>query len=65
MGEQFIGRCEVIADQKKKVLAVKRIWLEPGIKSTKKLMEELKRCFTRFMKFHELKELVYSEEISG
>jgi len=63
MGEQFIGRCEVIAEHKKKTLSVKRIWLEPGIKPTKKLMENLKRCFARFMKFHELKELILQDEV--
>jgi uncharacterized protein YcaQ len=63
LGEQFIGRCEVIADSKKKVLLVKHIWFEKEFKMTKKLKEELDRCFQRFMKFHELKEVEYVDEI--
>jgi uncharacterized protein YcaQ len=62
-GEQFLGRCEVISDSKQKALVIKNVWLEPGIKPTKKLMEEFDKCFRRFMKFHELKEMIYSNEI--
>ncbi|HWT73571.1 MAG TPA: crosslink repair DNA glycosylase YcaQ family protein [Mobilitalea sp.] len=63
-GERFVGRCEVISVIKKQELLIKNIWLEKGIKPTKKLQEELDRCFRRFMKFHELKELTYSEGIT-
>ncbi len=62
MGEQFAGRCEVIADSKKKILIVKNIWLEPGIKPTKQRKEELEHCFNRFMKFHEMNEIQYTED---
>jgi uncharacterized protein YcaQ len=65
MGEQFVGRCEVIADSKKKALLVKNVWLQKEFKLTKKLKEELDRCFKRFMKFHELKEVVYEQEMAG
>jgi uncharacterized protein YcaQ len=62
MGEALIGRCEVIAASKNKALLVKNIWLEEGVKPAKKLREDLDRCFKRFMKFHELKEVIYAEE---
>jgi uncharacterized protein YcaQ len=58
-GERFIGRAEVISAVKRDALLVKNLWLEKGIKPTKKLSAELDRCFTRFMKFHGLKELIY------
>jgi uncharacterized protein YcaQ len=62
-GERFIGRCEVVADSKKKALLINQVWLEKDIRLTKKLKEELDRCFKRFVKFHELKEMIYSEEM--
>lgn len=62
MGDQLIGRTEVIADTKKKVLVVKNIWLEKEIKPSKKKSEELDRCFRRLMKFHELAEVSYENE---
>lgn len=58
-GDRFIGRCEVVKTVNKKELEVVHIWLEEGVKPTKKLQEELDRCLRRFMKFHELEEIVY------
>lgn len=63
MGDRLTGRCEVVADSKQKTLMVKNIWLESGVKSTKKLKEDLDRCFKRFMKFHSLSEIIYAEHI--
>lgn len=63
-GEHFIGRAEVIADSKNKVLQVKNIWFEVKTKPTQKLYEELKRCFKRFMKFHLLQDIEYDEKIA-
>jgi uncharacterized protein YcaQ len=65
MGEQLIGRTEVIADSKKKILVVKNIWFEKNIKPTKKILADLDRCYQRFMKFHELKGISYDDKISG
>jgi uncharacterized protein YcaQ len=62
-GENLIGRTETIADSKEGVLRVKNIWLEPGIRSTKKLEKELERCFIRFMKFHMLQEIIYDVNV--
>jgi uncharacterized protein YcaQ len=64
-GEQFIGRCEVIADSKKKILVVKNIWFENNVKPTKKMYAELDRCYQRFMKFHELQEISYEDRITA
>ncbi len=59
LGDRLIARVEVVALNNKKSLAVKHIWLEKGIRPTKKLNGELERCFRRFMKFHGLQELIY------
>jgi uncharacterized protein YcaQ len=64
-GESLIGRTEVIADSKNKVLIVKNIWFEKNGKPTKKIVTELDRCYQRFMKFHELKDIHYAEGILG
>jgi uncharacterized protein YcaQ len=64
-GESLIGRTEVIADSKNKVLVVKNIWFEKNGKPTKKIVTELDRCYQRFMKFHDLKDIHYAEGILG
>jgi uncharacterized protein YcaQ len=61
MGDRLTARVEVIALSKKKTLVVKNIWLEKGIRRTKKFDNELDRCFKRFMKFHDCKEIVYEK----
>ncbi len=63
-GERFIGRVEVVASTGQNALLVKNIWLEKGIRPTKKLTGELDRCFARFMKFHGLKEVIYETPVS-
>ncbi len=64
-GERFIGRVEVISSVKQDALLVKNLWLERGVKPTKKLIGELKRCLIRFMKFHGLKEIIYETGFFG
>ncbi len=61
MGDHLTARVEVVALSKKKTLVVKNIWLEKGIRPTKKRYDELDRCFKRFMKFHGCKEIVYEK----
>ncbi len=61
-GERFIARVEVTALYKQKRLEVKNIWLEQGVRPTKKLYQEMDRCFKRFMKFHGLSEINYLTE---
>lgn len=59
LGERFVARVEVTALYKQKQLLIKNIWLEPGVRSTKKLQKDMDRCFRRFLKFHGLSEMVY------
>jgi len=54
-GERFIGRAEIICDRKAKVMIVKNIWFEDGVKLTKKLQKVINGCLKRFMKFNECK----------
>jgi uncharacterized protein YcaQ len=51
-GETFIGRVEAVAERKTKVLFVKNIWFEPGVKQTKQLRTALDDCFNRFARFN-------------
>ncbi|MDF2543345.1 MAG: hypothetical protein K0S47_3063 [Herbinix sp.] len=60
-GDRFIGRTEVITDKKNDILNIKHIWLEEGCKPTKKLNRDLKACFIRFMKFHQLHQHNFEE----
>lgn len=60
-GDRFIGRTEVINERKNSILIVKNIWLEAGIKNTNQLSSDLKHCFQRFMRFHGLKEISFSD----
>ncbi len=60
-GEGFVARVELIAAYKEKKLKVKHVWLEEGIRPSKKLRKELDQCFRRFMKFHGLHEMIYEE----
>ncbi|MBQ9910146.1 MAG: YcaQ family DNA glycosylase [Lachnospiraceae bacterium] len=51
-GESFIGRIEAAADRKRGVLTVKNIWLEPGVRMTKKLQDLIGRTLKRFSSFN-------------
>jgi uncharacterized protein YcaQ len=62
MGDTFAGRCEVLADNKKKTLYIRNVWLEKNTKPSKMLQTNLDRCFRRFMKFHELEEMEYAND---
>ncbi len=52
-GGDFIGRIEAAADQKNDGLRVKNIWLEPGVRKTKKLQLSLDRTLRRFSRFND------------
>lgn len=52
-GEDFIGRIETAADRKTGTLLVKNVWLEPGVRRTKKLQAALDRTLRRFAKFND------------
>lgn len=51
-GEGFAGRAEITADAKAGVLTVRNLWLEPGIRPTKKLETAVQGCVRRFARFH-------------
>ena len=52
-GEHFIGRIEAAADRREKVLRVKKIWLEPGVRPTKRIQSALDRRLIRFAEFND------------
>ncbi|MCL1882666.1 MAG: winged helix DNA-binding domain-containing protein [Defluviitaleaceae bacterium] len=52
-GETFIGRADISCDRKLNTLYVKNLWLEEGVKNTKKLQTALTRTFGRFAKFND------------
>ena len=52
-GERFIGRIDAAADRRDKVLRVKKIWLEPGVRPTKRIQSALNRSLIRFAKFND------------
>lgn len=60
-GERFVGRSELLCDRKQKTMRVSSVWLEDGIKNTKKLSAKLDRCFQRFAKFNGCDKTIYDE----
>ncbi|MCR5165861.1 MAG: winged helix DNA-binding domain-containing protein [Oscillospiraceae bacterium] len=51
-GDRFIGRIECIADYKGKILNVKNIWIENGVRHTKKMMNAIESSVRRFARFN-------------
>ena len=51
-GDRLIGRIEPKADRKTKILTVQNIWLEPGIRITKRLSGRIDRSVQRLAKFN-------------
>lgn len=51
-GEGFAGRVEAVADRKTGTLVLKNIWLESGVRKTKKLEAALESCLKRFARFN-------------
>lgn len=52
-GESFVGRVEAVSEAKAKVLHVKNLWYEPGVKPTKKMTAAIDRRIAQFAKFNE------------
>ena len=52
-GEEFIGRIEAAADRKSKVLVLKNIWFEDGIRQTKKLENAIASALKRLAKLND------------
>ena len=51
-GDRFIGRIEPRADRKTNILTVQNVWLEPGVRSTKKLSGKIDSAVQRLAKFN-------------
>ncbi len=51
-GESFIGRIDMAADRRDRVLRVRKIWYEPGVRLTKTIGSALDRSLIRFARFN-------------
>ena len=52
-GEAFIGRIEAAADRRSGTLRVKNVWLEPGIRPSKKLSGLIDRAVQRLARLND------------
>ena len=52
-GDRFIGRIEPKADRKSNILTVQNIWLEPGVRRTKKLSGQIDKAVQRLAKVND------------
>ena len=64
-GSDFIGRIEAVADQKEDTLRVKNIWLEPGVRQTRKLQLAFDRTLRRFASFNNCSRVALCGENAG
>ncbi len=62
-GDNFVGRIEVVADKKVKILTVKNIWFEKSVKQTKKLLAEIEKCAKRFARFNDCESIIWKENL--
>ena len=60
-GEGFAGRIEPVVRKKEGVLEIKNIWLEPGVRFTKKLQSALTGAVRRFARFSQCHEIILPE----
>lgn len=51
-GDRFIGRIEPKADRKSGIFTVGNIWLEPGVKETKRLSDKIDAAVRRLARFN-------------
>ena len=51
-GERFVGRIEAAADHKQGLLFIKNVWLEDGVRRTKRLDEAIKKASARLAAFN-------------
>ena len=57
-GQEFIGRIEAVADRKSSALNVRNIWLEPGVRQTKKLNAALASAIRRLARFNGCEQII-------
>ncbi len=50
-GDRFVARFEPGRDKKSGALIIKQWWWESGVKPSKGLQSELRRCFKRFLNY--------------
>lgn len=60
-GDNFVGRIEVVADKKARILTVKNIWFEEGVRQIKKLLFEIEKCVKRFAGFNQCESILWRE----
>jgi uncharacterized protein YcaQ len=60
-GYDFIGRIDITANRKDKILNVNSIWLEKNIAITSDLLEDLNNCLNRFKEFNDCEMITYKE----
>jgi len=53
LGEQFIGRIEMVCDRKNSLLNIKNIWYEDNIKQDQNIITMIDECVKRFAEFNE------------
>ncbi len=54
-GDRFVGRIEAVPDRKERILQVKGLWWESGVRQTKALSSALERTLAGFAKFNDCK----------
>ena len=61
-GQNFVGRIEAMADRKDDTLVVKNIWLEPGVRRTKRLEHAMEMSIKRLARFNGCKDIIFPGE---
>ena len=56
-GQEYAGRIEAAADRKRKVLTVKNLWYEPGVRRTQKLGHAVEMAVRRLARFNECEQV--------
>jgi uncharacterized protein YcaQ len=51
-----------VADHRNNALRIKNIWIEPGIRQTKKLQDTLDRTLRRFARFNECMKVLFADK---
>ncbi len=64
-GDRFVGRIEAVPDRKKRILEVRGIWREPGVRQTKKLDTALEKTLIRFARFNDCDTVFQSAKPHG
>jgi hypothetical protein len=63
-GDRFVARVETVCDRRQKIMTVKNIWFEEGIRQTKQLQQALSQCLERFAAFNDCQQVDLPEKYS-